>query len=118
MRRPRIYLAVILPLLLLGVVFSYLAVRTYAVSHDVPIRAVPDLNGILIALPILFLWIPMALLLANFIIRAAPPLRRIAESYVASADRPDFGTSQRQLAKGLLWSTVVCIPLIAVGWSI
>jgi hypothetical protein len=117
MRRPRIYLALILPLLLLGVVVMYLVVRIYAASHDVPLQAVPDLNAMLIALPTLFLWLPVMLLLANFIMRAAPPLRRIAESYVSSADRPDFGTSQRQLAKVLLWFAFVCIPLIVVGWS-
>ena len=118
MRRPRIYLAVILPLLALGVVMVYLAVRMYAESHAVPIHAVPDVNGILIAARTFLLWIPVALLLSNFVIQAVPPLRRIAESYVASSDRPDFGTSQRQLTKVLLWSAFVCVPLIAVGWSI
>ena len=118
MRRPRIYLVVVLPLLALGVVVVYLAVNAYAGSHDVPVHAVPDVNGILIAVPTLLLWIPVAFLLSNFIIRAVPPLRRIAESYVASSDRPGFGTSQRQLTKVLLWSAFVCAPLIAVGWSI
>ena len=118
MHRPRIYLAIILPLLALGVVIVYFAVGTYAEAHDVPIHAVPNVNGILIAAPTFLLWIPVALLLSNFIIHATPPLRRVAERYVASSDRPDFGTSQRQLSKILLWSAFVCVPLIVVGWSI
>jgi hypothetical protein len=117
-RRPRIYLAVILPSLALGVIVAYLVVGMYAASHDVPIYAVPDLNGILIAVPTLILWIPVALLLANVVIRAVPPLRRVADSYVTSLERPDFGTSQRQLIKVLLWSAFVCVPLVVVGWSI
>jgi len=118
MRRPAIYLVVILPLIAFGVAVMYLAVNLYARSHNAPIHAVPDVNGILIAVPIFLLWIPVALLLSNLIIRAVPPLHRIAESYVASSNRPGFGASQLQLAKVLLWLAFVCVPLIAVGWSI
>ena len=118
MRRPRIYLVVILPLLAFGMVVTYLAVNLYAGAHNVPIHAVPDVNGILIAVPIVLLWIPVALLLSNLIIRAVPSLHRIAESYVASSNRPGFGASQLQLTKVLLWLALVCVPLIAVGWSI
>jgi hypothetical protein len=78
---------------------------------------VPNLNGILIALPTLFLWMPLALLISNVILRVVPPLRRVAERYGAAAGRPDFEASQRQLAKVFLWIALVCVPLIAVGWS-
>jgi hypothetical protein len=116
MDRPRIYLAVILPMFALGALVAYLAVSAYASSRDIPIGAVANVNGILIALPTLVLWIPLALLLSNAILRTVAPLRRVAEHYVAVAGRPDFDTSQRQLGKFLLWSALVCVPLIAVGW--
>lgn len=88
MRRPRIYVAVILPLLLFGAVVVYLAVAAYAASHGMSIGAVPNSNALLIAVPTFFLWIPISLLLANVVLNAVPALRRIAESYATPAGRP------------------------------
>jgi hypothetical protein len=116
MNRPPIYLLVILPLLLFGAVVVYLAVTAYATFHEIPVSAVPRANGFLIALPTLFLWIPVALLLSNVVLNAVPPLRRVAEDFVARSSAPTYSESQQQLLKVLKWTAFACIPLVAIGW--
>jgi hypothetical protein len=118
MRRPSIYLLVILPLLLLGGIVSSLVVGAYAASRAIPIAAIPQVNALLLAIPTLSLWIPLALLLANVILNAVPPLRRTAEGFTAIAGRPAYPESKRQLRTFLAWSALVCIPLIALGWLV
>ncbi len=118
MRRPPIYLIVILPLLILGGPLAYFAVAMYAAAHEIPLDAVPRPNGLLVALPTLVLWLPLALLLANGFLNAVPGLRRIVETYVAEAGRPGYRESQRQLLRVFSWSALACIPLIAIGWLV
>ena len=118
MRRPPIYLIVILPLLMLGGPVAYFAVAMYAAAHKIPLDAVPQSNGLLVGLPSLLLWLLLALLLANGILNAVPPLRRIAEGYVAEAGRPGYWESQRQLLRVFGLSALACIPLIAIGWLV
>jgi hypothetical protein len=117
MSRPRIYLLVILPLLILGgLLVIFLTLGAYATTVGIPLRAVPELNAFLIALPALFLWIPVSLLIANVVLTSVPPLRRVAETYVKANARPDYRTSQRQLSKVVGWTACVCVPLILLGW--
>jgi hypothetical protein len=119
MNRPRIYLVVILPLLVLGApLVASLALVAYATAVGVPLRAVPEANAFLIALPALFLWIPLSLLIANVVLTSVPPFRRIAEAYVTANARPDYRASQRQLWRVLGWTACVCVPLILLGWVV
>ena len=96
----------------------YFAVAAYATLHGIPVGAIAQTNGLLIGLPALFLWIPIAFLLANVILATVPPLRRIALDYVAKTGRPGFSESQNQLLKLFKWSAFVCVPLIALGWLV
>ena len=119
MNRPRIYLVVILPLLAVGgLLVVSLALGAYATSAGVPLRAVPQANALLIALPAFFLWIPASLLIANAVLSLVPVFRRTAEAYVAANECPDYRTSQRQLARVFGWTACVCVPLILLGWVV
>ncbi len=83
-----------------------------------PRSAVPNLNGMLIALPAVFLWIPVSLLLSNAILYVIPPLRRIAEGYASKADLPSFVESQRALLKVAAVFTLISVPLIVLGYIV
>ena len=73
--KPLVYLAVILPILGSGSVSLVCAlVLAYARIKGIPESGVPNLNGILISLPALFLWIPISLLLANLVLFCVVPL--------------------------------------------
>lgn len=112
-RKPVIYLAVLLPLLVGGgIVVPWVLVSAYAAARTLPVSAIADTAALPLAISGLLLWIPACLLLANGIMFAVPPLRRIAERYAASAARADFAQSQRQLLKALLLSVAVCAPVI------
>ena len=118
-RKPIIYLLVILPILLVGGIgIPSLLLRTYSRNHGILPSAVPDLNGFLIMLPAIFLWIPLTLLLANCVFFVVPPLRTIAEAYVVRAHRPGFLESQRQLGKLALLFAAFCVPLIVLGFTL
>ena len=117
-QRPRVYLAVILPLLVAGVVAPAVLVSVYAASHGLRTHEVPTPNALLIGLPAFVLWIPLALWLANVILKSISPLRRIAETYAAQAARPGYEGSQQQLLRAVVWTGVVCIPLVLLGWWI
>jgi hypothetical protein len=119
MNRPRIYLVVILPLLVLGgLLVVSLSLGAYAATVGVPLSAVPEINALLIALPAFFLWIPVSLLIANVVLTSVPAFRRIAEAYVTANARPDYHMSQRQLSRVLGWTACVCVPLILLGWVV
>jgi hypothetical protein len=90
----------------------------YARQHGVRTDDVPEANALLILLPTFFLWIPLALVLSNVVLKRIRPLRKIAESYASTADRPGYDASQRQLAKVLGWLAAFCVPLILVGWLV
>jgi hypothetical protein len=108
-RKPRVYLAIILPMLLGGgfVVIGGL-LHQFATLRGMPTNAIPDRNGMLIAL-----------MLSNVVLRVVPPLHRIAEGYrLASPRTPDFGTSQRQLGRIAAGMALVTVPLIALGFWI
>jgi hypothetical protein len=115
-QRPLIYLVVVLPLLVLGIVAPVLLVSMYATQHGLLPKDVPTVNALLVGLPGFFIWIPFALLVSNVILNAVPALRRIAVAYAAQADQPDYAGSQRQLLKALGLTSAVCVPLMLLGW--
>ncbi len=114
--RPRIYLLVFLPLLILGGPIVAALVSGYARLKGVPVSAIQNLNGMLIALPAVIFWIPLSLLVGNYILRVVPPLRKIAEEYTARAKRPDFSESQAQLVPITLIVGVICGPKLGLGF--
>jgi hypothetical protein len=116
-QRPLVYLVVILPILVFGgVSFVCTLILAYSRTKGIPQAAVPKLNGMLISLPALGLWIPISLLLANLVIFCVAPLRRVAERYTAQAERSGFIESQKDLMKLLLVLALICIPLIVLGF--
>jgi hypothetical protein len=116
-RKPLIYLVVILPLFVAGSLCVVLGlVLAYSRLNGIPPSAVPNFNGILISLPALILWIPVALFLGNFILYCVPPFRRIAERYASESRRPGFVESQKELLKVTLVFASICIPLIVLGF--
>ncbi len=115
-KKPTVLLMVGFPLLF-AVIFPVAGlILLYANIAGIPRAAVPQLNGILIGLPTVFLWIPLSMLLANCIIHFVRPLRESAEAYVTEARRPGFLESQRGLAKVALVMAVICVPLIILGF--
>ncbi len=116
--KPLIYLVVILPVLVgggMGLMFAL--VKAYSQVRGVAYSAIPGLNGLLITIPALFLWVPIGLLISNLVLCLLPPLRRIAEEYAARSGHPGFADSQRGLLKLLGISVLVCLPLILVGFT-
>jgi hypothetical protein len=116
-RKPKIYLLVILPVIAGGAMLLILGlINAYAHFRNASLSSIPDRNALLIALPALFLWIPLSLIISNFIIYIIPPLRRIAEDYVARTDRPGFVESQMVLIKVFAAFALVCLPLMILGY--
>src|SRR5215475_11421113 len=115
-RRPIIYLAVVLPMMLLGVGVVIALIETFSELRGVPRSAIPNLNGALISLPAFVLWLPISLLLSNCVLYAVPSLRRVAERFVLEARRPSFRESQRQLLQIAAVIALVCVPLIVLGF--
>ena len=114
--KPIIYLLVILPILGLGGLSLMLGfMKAYAHIHGIRESAIPNLNGALITLPALFLWIPMSLVLANLVLFVVPPLRRIAERHTAQK-WANIRRVQWALLKLTWWFAIVCVPLIALGF--
>jgi hypothetical protein len=118
-KKPAVYLLVILPIFVIGGISVVIGLETtYARMAGVSLSSVPSLNGFLISLPALFLWVPVALLLANCVLFVVPPLRKVAETYAAEAKRPGFLESQRKLGRLALIMALICIPLIMLGFML
>jgi hypothetical protein len=117
--KPPVYLLVILPILVIGgvCVFSGL-LHVYCDIKSIPPSAVPNLNGALISLPAIFLWIPVSLLLGNLVLYCVPPLRRVAKQLVRESGLPGFLESQKAMLKLLLILASICIPLIVLGFAL
>ena len=108
---------VILPVLIGGAIFLLpKLIAHYAAYKGVPLSGIPTAAGLLIALPGLFIWFPLALLLSNCIIAMVPPLRRIAEDYARASAHPGFLKSQLQLLTVLAVASLMCVPIIAYGF--
>ena len=115
-RRPRIYLLVILPLLILGgILVPYALVSALAGLKGMPVSMVSSPRALWVVIPGLLLWIPISLLLANFAINLIPPLRKTAQRYSTESGQPGFAQSQLRLFFVLLGTGVVCIPALAYG---
>src|SRR5882724_5114728 len=95
-KKPAIYLLVILPILGIGGISVVIALQSaYARITGASLSSLPRLNGLLISLPALCLWVPIALVFANCVLFAVPPLRRIA-----------------------LIMALICVPLIILGFML
>ena len=118
-KKPAIYLLVILPILGIGGISVVIALESaYARMTGASLSSLPRLNGLLISLPALCLWVPIALLFGNCVLFAVPPLRRIADTYTTQANRPGFIESQRQLGRMALIMALICVPLIIQGFML
>lgn len=118
-RKPAIYLMVILPVLVVGDMILVVGLTNlYSQFKNVSLSDLPNLNGMLISLPAIFLWIPCSLLISNLIIRLTPPLRVVAEKYTAQSNGPSFGESQKRLLKVLYIFAMICVPLILLGFVV
>lgn len=113
-RKPAVYLAVIVPVMLGGALV--VAAGMYLLYANVHGPDVPPVNGILITLPALALWVPAGLLLSNVALFTVPSLRRTAEDYSARNSTPSFKDSQAQLGRLTAIMSVICLPLIALGF--
>jgi hypothetical protein len=116
-RKPVVFLLVILPVLLGGFLALLVGlIYAYAELNGIPRNAIPNTNGLLIALPALVLWIPVALIISNWALHVVPTLRRRAEQYASESGHPAFVESQRQLSIAALIAAAVCIPLLILGF--
>jgi hypothetical protein len=116
-RKPPIYLAVSLPIYLLGAwTVVALLLKAYQRTSGVAPNAIPNRNGLLIVLPALFLWMPVSLLLSNVMLRVVAPLRSIAEQYAKRSGHSGFRESQRFLLRAAVLVGLVCSLLIALGF--
>jgi hypothetical protein len=117
--KPLVSLAVVLPLLVAGgIAVPALLVGGYASHHGTTAGAVGNAIAPGLAIPGLLLWIPACLLIANRILHAIPPLRRIAEDDAMDNGRPDFERSQRQLLRMFLTVAAICVPIIAAIFAL
>lgn len=116
-KKPTTYLLVILPIFAIGGSFLVTELlEIYALLAGTSLSSIPSLNGLLISLPALVLWVPVTLLLSNYVLYAIPPLRKIAETYATQAKRPGFLGSQKQLRKSAFFMALACLPLIILGF--
>ncbi len=116
-RKPLIYLLVILPVFVVGGMSLIVAlIEAYSQIRGVASSAIPGLNGLLITLPTFFLWIPISLLISNVLLCSLPPLRRMAEEYVARSGHAGFAQSQKGVLKLVGIFAFVCLPLILLGF--
>jgi hypothetical protein len=118
-QKPKAYLLIILPILCFGglvLVLSLLSI--FANLRQIPFSKIPDLNGMLIAIPAFVLWVPSALVLANGVLRIVPPLNRIAKEYSKNSNHPRRAETQTLLLRGWFLFGVICIPLIAMGFML
>ena len=118
-RKPAIYLVIILPILLLGfLLLSKILISAFLMYRILPTPAIPAVNGMLIVLPALILWIPVSLLISNCILFVIPALRKIAENYVEKERSFTFIESQRMLIKIAVIHAAICVPLIILGFIV
>ena len=117
--RPVVFLVVLLPLLL-GAMWaaSVGLVALLARATGTTLATVPNGAAIVVAGCGALLAVPVALMLSNLVLRALPPLRRIAERDVARTGRPDFGASQRALLRLFLVLAAIAVPIIAVAFAL
>ncbi len=80
------------------------------------VRDLPELSGFLVALPILFLSMPVFLFFMNCLIYLIPPARRMTENYVERKGRPGFWESQKTLGAIIAWVGLFTLPLVVLGF--
>ena len=99
-----------------GIFFVARIMSCYAASKGILLSDIPDSAGLLIALPSLVLWFPLALLLSNTALVLVPPLRKVAEGYVRQSGHSGFWKSQAQLVLVLVALSIICVPIIMYGF--
>jgi hypothetical protein len=118
-RKPSIYLLIIIPILFIGYIgIVILLLNLYSRFWDIPFYLISNLNGLLITLPVLFLWIPISLFLGNNVIYRFHPLRQIAEQFILKEGYPSYYQSQVELMKVIKIISIICIPIILLGFVI
>lgn len=118
-RKPPTYLAIFFPIFVCGGVGVVLLLAwMYSVEAGVGIVQIPLLNGILISIPAVLLWVPISLVATNVVLQLVPDLRRVAEGYAHQTGTPGFVKSQRQLLRFILLVATICVPLILLGFFV
>lgn len=116
-KKPTIYLLTILPVLIAGAMAIIIGlISAYSKMAGIELNAIPNLNGILISLPAFFLWIPISFIISNLLLYFVPPLRAVAENYAEKTEGSSYKDSQKGLWKITLYMSVICLPLIAMGF--
>jgi hypothetical protein len=115
-RKPAVYLVIVLPIFLVGGMLGPIGLINTYLSWRRLDHPIPNINGILIAVPAVALWIPITLLLSNVILHSVPYLRRVSEQYAEASGQPGYGESQRALARVALAMSIVCFSLMALGF--
>ncbi len=92
-------------------------VSTYAVMRGISMRDVPNATSLLITLPAIIVWIPIALLLSNCVMAVMPPLSKVAQAYARRTGTPGFLKSQFQLMGLAAILALICVPIIILGFS-
>lgn len=118
-RRPVVFLTVLLPLVLGGMLAGGVGlVALLARATGTTLATVPNIAAIVVGACGLLLAIPVALMAANLVLFTVSPLRRIAEDDVARNGRPDFRASQRALRRMFLRMAAVLVPIIAATFAL
>lgn len=116
-RKPLIYLAVSLPMLVAGSILVLVALlKAFTCLHGIAFHSIPDLNGFLISIPALLVWIPWSLLLSNAVLRHTPYLKDLADRYADESSTPGYAQSQHVLLRLAILFSVIGIPIIAFGF--
>jgi hypothetical protein len=116
-KKPLVYLFINFPILIAGCILcpSWL-MRWYANTRGISLHAIPNIVGFFVALPAVFLWMPLALIISNFVLYFVPPLHRIADDYVRKSGHPDFWASQKVLFIAFVVMSAIFVPIIVYGF--
>jgi hypothetical protein len=117
--KPLVYLAILLPLLVGGMIGASLAlVAAYAHRTGTTLATVTPLPAAALAVCGALLAIPLALLLGNGVLFAVPSLRRIAQADARRTRGPGFAASQRVLSKAFAAIAAVCVPIVIAVFAL
>jgi len=76
----------------------------------------PDtVGGILMAVGLLFAWLPLSMIVGNMLLAAIPPARRALDAEASPFSGTDLGSSNKGLLKAALFLTPVGIAIALVG---
>src|SRR3954468_16814934 len=117
-RMPAVYLVVMLPIFAIGgAVISAMTIAMYAMVAGVPPSSVSRTTAVLISMHVLLPWIPLSLMLANYVLFSAPSLRKVAEKYTAEAGHPGLRESQKKLGIAALVLAAFSLAIVLLDLS-